>query len=306
VKEDFDVEGELGFEPAVPVTGADRAPRDEPVDRESGADPGLRRMQRLARGPRSPLRRRLLALTVLLGALGSMGAGYAVFASSSGASSAQAAADDAAAGKQLYQTSCITCHGANLQGVKDRGIPLVGVGGAAVYFQVSTGRMPLAGQGAEANRKTAKFDEQQIEQLAAYIESVGGGPVLPKDSIRGGSVSAGGDLFRLNCASCHGTTFRGAPLSAGHSAPGLYSASDKQIYSAMLSGPENMPVFSDNQLTPQQKQEIVNYVQTMKASKDPGGNGIGRIGPVSEAIVIWVVGVGALAVAILWIGAKNQ
>ena len=297
MKEDFDVEGELGFEPAVPVTGAEAR-----ADGEREPRP----MRSRLRGPRSPLRRRLLAVAVLLGALGSMGAGYAVFASSSGASSSEAAADDVAAGRQLYQTSCITCHGANLQGIHDRGVSLLGVGGAAVYFQVSTGRMPLTGQGPEASRKTAKFTEQQIEQLAAYVESIGGGPVLPQTDLKGGSVSAGGDLFRLNCASCHGTTFRGAPLSAGKAAPGLYSATDKQIYSAMLSGPENMPVFSDNQLTPQEKQEIVNYIQTMKASKDPGGNGIGRIGPVSEAIVIWVVGVGALAVAILWIGAKNQ
>jgi ubiquinol-cytochrome c reductase cytochrome c subunit len=294
VKEDFDVEGELGFEPAVHVTGADG---DRSDDRQG-------RPERV-RGPKSRFRRRVLAVAVLLGALGSMGAGYAAFASSSGASSSEAAADDAAAGKQLYETSCITCHGANLQGIKDRGIPLLGVGGAAVYFQVSTGRMPLTGQGPEANRKTSKFDEQQIEQLAAYVESVGGGPVLP-DVTTGGSVSAGGDLFRLNCASCHGTTFRGAPLSAGKAAPGLYSATDKQIYAAMLSGPESMPVFSDNQLTPQEKQEIVNYIQTLKASKDPGGNGIGRLGPVSEAIVIWVAGVGALTIAILWIGAKNQ
>ena len=74
----------------------------------------------------------------------------------------------------------------------------------------------------------------------------------------------------------------------------------------MLTGPESMPVFSDNQLTPTQKREIISYIQTIKASKDPGGSGIDRIGPVSEAIVIWVGGVGALMVAILWIGAKSQ
>ena len=63
-------------------------------------------------------------------------------------------------GKQLYETSCITCHGANLQGVADRGPSLIGVGEAAVYFQVSTGRMPamsleLAGaaEGAELRRR---------------------------------------------------------------------------------------------------------------------------------------------------------
>jgi ubiquinol-cytochrome c reductase cytochrome c subunit len=67
-----------------------------------------------------------------------------------------------------------------------------------------------------------------------------------------------------------------------------------------------MPVFSDNQITPTQKQEIIAYVQTLKASKDPGGNGIDRIGPVSEAVVVWVAGIGALMAVILWIGVKSE
>ena len=108
------------------------------------------------------------------------------------------------------------------------------------------------------------------------------------------SIADGGVLFRLNCASCHGTTFKGAPLSAGKIAPSLYGANDKQIYAAMLTGPENMPVFNNNEITPSEKASIIAYIQTLKASKDPGGNGIDRIGPVSEAIVIWSIGVGAL------------
>jgi ubiquinol-cytochrome c reductase cytochrome c subunit len=75
---------------------------------------------------------------------------------------------------------------------------------------------------------------------------------------------------------------------------------------AMLSGPESMPVFSDNEITPDEKRAIIAYIQTLKASKDPGGSGIDRIGPVSEAIVIWVAGIGAVMIAILWIGAKSQ
>ena len=55
-------------------------------------------------------------------------------------------------GKKLYESSCITCHGANLQGVADRGPSLIGVGDAAVYFQVSTGRMPAARGEAQAQR----------------------------------------------------------------------------------------------------------------------------------------------------------
>ncbi|MBN9618309.1 MAG: cytochrome c, partial [Actinobacteria bacterium] len=111
----------------------------------------------------------------MLGALASMGGAYAAFATSSGASDTGTSSSDLEAGKELYQVSCITCHGANLEGITGQGPSLVGVGGAAVYFQVSTGRMPAPGQGAYVARKEAKFDEQQTEQIAAYVESIGGG-----------------------------------------------------------------------------------------------------------------------------------
>ena len=237
-----------------------------------------------------------------------MGGSYAMFAASSGATATSSSTADIEAGRQLYQVGCITCHGQNLDGVKGNGPALVGVGSASVYFQVSTGRMPLAKQGAYAPRKEAKYNETQTEQLGAYVESVGGGPTVPSGNLEASSaqIGKGGELFRLNCASCHGATFHGAPLSAGKIAPSLYPANSKQIYTAMLSGPENMPVFSDNTITPTQKKEIIGYIQTLKASKDPGGNGIARIGPVSEAIVIWVGGVGALMISILWIGARAR
>jgi ubiquinol-cytochrome c reductase cytochrome c subunit len=298
VEQDFDADDvELGFEPAVSATGADpsavKAGRSRPPAATS------------KRTSRRGLRRRLAAGAVLIGALVTMGGTYAAFATA-GAPAATNTAADVAAGQQLYQTSCITCHGANLQGVKDRAPALIGVGGASVYFQVSTGRMPASRQGADQKRKTAKFNEEQTKQLAAYVESIGGGPELPTGALRDGNVASGGDLFRLNCAACHGTTFKGAPLSAGKIAPSLNQATDAQMYAAMLSGPESMPIFSDNQLTPTQKREIINYVQTLKASKDPGGNGIDRIGPVSEALVFFIAGVGAVMAAIMWIGAKAE
>jgi ubiquinol-cytochrome c reductase cytochrome c subunit len=139
------------------------------------------------------------------------------------------------------------------------------------------------------------------------VQSIGGGPALPAGALENmQDLAEGGELFRLNCASCHGTTFKGAPLSAGKTAPSLNAATALQMYTAMLSGPESMPVFGDNQITPEQKKAIIAYVETIKASNDPGGSGIDRIGPVSEAIVLWVVGVGGLMIAILWIGAKVQ
>ena len=144
----------------------------------------------------------------------------------------------------------------------------------------------------------AGHPQHAMDGAPGQVQSVGGGPMVPTGSLRGPSseLGEGGQLFRLNCASCHGATGKGAPLSAGKQAPALYQATDKQMYTAMLSGPENMPVFSDNSITPAQKRQIIGYVQTLKASRDPGGHGIDRIGPVSEAIVIWVGGVGALVV----------
>jgi ubiquinol-cytochrome c reductase cytochrome c subunit len=289
---DFDaVDDELGFAPAVSATGVDRSsPR-----RRSG---------------RKGWRRRLAGVLVLMAALASMGGLYGLFASSSNAGDHAATDASVDQGRQLYDVSCITCHGANLQGVTGRGPSLVGVGESATYFQVSTGRMPATGQAAEESRKPSKFTEAQVQALAAYVQSIGGGPQVPQGSLRvdtssDGKLAEGGELFRLNCASCHGSTGKGAPLSAGKVAPSLNDATDAQIYAAMQSGPENMPVFSDNQLTPEQKKEIITYIQTLKASKDPGGNGIDRIGPVSEGLVIWVLGIGFMVGTILWIGAKS-
>jgi ubiquinol-cytochrome c reductase cytochrome c subunit len=290
-EDNLDADADLGFAPAV----VDNAGRREPTARTASRQ-------------RGGFRRRAASLAVLIGALTTVGGGYAMLAPSSGADDTAATSQDVEAGRQLFNTSCITCHGANLEGVPGRGPTIVGTGSADVYFQVSTGRMPAPVQGAWELRKEPKYTEQQILQLGAFVQSKGGGPQVPAAdaNLRSGSdtLGAGGELFRLNCASCHGATAHGAPLSAGKIAPDLYRATDRQLYTAMLVGPENMPVFSNNQITPEQKQAIIAYVQTMKESKDPGGAGLGRIGPVAEGLVIWTAGLGVLMVSILWIGAR--
>ena len=255
---------------------------------------------------RSKQRRRLANVAGLMAALVLTGVGYSALAP--GAS----AADDPTgnpsnaveAGRDLYTRSCITCHGSNLQGVQDRGPSLIGVGEAAVYFQVHTGRMPLVRQEAQAAERPPIFSAEEIDQLMAYIQENGGGPTLPSGDLRDGDLAEGGELFRLNCAQCHNFTGEGGALSSGKRAPSLSEASDLVIYSAMLSGPENMPVFGDNHLTPDEKRSIIDYVQTIKASADPGGAGIGRVGPVAEGLVMWVVGIGALLFGIFWMGTK--
>lgn len=253
---------------------------------------------------RSKHRRRLANVAGLMASLILTGSLYSVLAPAQAADEATSESAAEAAGRELYERSCISCHGENLEGVPNRGPSLIGVGEAAVYFQVHTGRMPLVRQEADAPDKPAVFSDEEIDQLMTYVQANGGGPTLPSGDLREGDLALGGELFRLNCSSCHNFVGQGGALSSGKAAPSLQSSTDLEIYTAMLSGPENMPVFGDNQLTPEEKRSIILYVQTIQNMADPGGAGIGRIGPVSEGLVIWTVGIGVLLFGIFWMGSK--
>lgn len=282
------------------------AAHDDKPDRTRGRR-GLSTRLAAPRAGRGKLRRRVSAGVRLVGALMLVGGLYAWFAPGVQAEDTPGLSPAALAGKALYENTCITCHGVAAQGVPDRGPSLIGVGSAAVEFQVTTGRMPLNQQQGEADRKPPQFTDDQARDIGAYIEALGGGPQLPPgdDLHSKGDVAAGGELFRVNCSSCHAFGMGGGALSSGKWAPNLTNATDRQIYAAMLTGPENMPVFADNQLTPQQKQDIIAYIKYQSHDQDPGGFGIGRLGPVAEGLVIFLVGIVALIFATLWIAGKS-
>ncbi|MDT5284751.1 MAG: ubiquinol-cytochrome c reductase cytochrome c subunit [Mycobacterium sp.] len=280
------------------------AGRPATLDRGAGRPATLNRRR---------LRRRLSAALLLLIGLAVAGG----LAATLTPTPQVAVADESASallrtGKQLFDTSCVTCHGANLQGVPDRGPSLIGVGEAAVYFQVSTGRMPAMRGEAQAPRKDPIFDESQIDALGAYVQANGGGPIVPRDdngkvaqeSLLGSDVARGGDLFRLNCASCHNFTGKGGALSSGKYAPDLEPAEPAQIYTAMMTGPQSMPKFSDRQLSPEEKKDIVAYVHEATQTPNPGGYGLGGFGPAPEGMAMWIIGMVAVIGAALWIGSR--
>lgn len=260
------------------------------------------------RGP-TPGRRRIGKAARLVAALALAGGVYSVFAPGISSADAQPLSETAAQGQQLFAVNCASCHGPNAQGVTDRGPSLIGVGSAAVEFQVETGRMPAAAQGAQLEEKPPQLSDEQARQLGQYIQELGGGPQIPAGSEHAATgddaIARGGELFRLNCASCHGNAGGGGALSSGKFAPSLTDATQRQIYGAMLTGPQNMPVFGDNQLSPEEKQEIIAFIENLKHDKDPGGWGIGRIGPVSEGLAIFLVGMVALVFTALWIAGKS-
>ena len=152
------------------------------------------------------------------------------------------------------------------------------------------------------------------EQLAAAGEVVaaeglagGGGPIVPEgDNLHDdGNIAAGGELFRINCSQCHAFGGGGGALSSGKYAPSLHDATEEQIYAAMLSGPQNMPRFSDRQLTPEEKKDLVAYVKSVSGQQNsPGGYALGGFGPVSEAMAVFIFGMLILVGVTLWIGAK--
>ncbi len=244
----------------------------------------------------------LLLLALLL-----IGGVYAVLTPSAAKADDTVSADDIAAGKKLFQANCSTCHGASAAGTQDAP-SLIGVGAAAVDFQVGTGRMPMQASGPQAPAKTVQFNDEQIRQLAAYVASLGAGPAIPTDEMvdpSKGDPSMGMALFRTNCAMCHNAVGAGGALSQGKFAPNLWETSPRHLYEAMLTGPQSMPVFNDANLTPEEKRDIIAFVDE-QGEVAPGGLDLGSLGPVSEGLWAWVVGLGLLIGISVWIGAKSS
>lgn len=256
-------------------------------------------------------RRPVAGYAVVLLGLIAVGAIYAAFSAQgnpASASSPAAAQRDTTLGRQIFVENCSSCHGFMAQGT-NTGPSLIGVGAAAVNFQVSTGRMPLKDIEAEAARKPPVLNPTQTREVAAYIASLGGGPAIPAPeqvSTKGADVGLGQEMFSTNCAQCHNFVGAGGALTQGKYAPALTQSTPTQIYEAMLTGPEAMPVFNDTTITPSEKRDIIAYVTETRSSPNPGGFSLGRIGPVTEGLVGWIGGIGALVLLSVWITAKRR
>lgn len=252
----------------------------------------------------------LAAIVVLLIALAATGGLYAVFAPADKAQADETAQSLAIEeGQKLYAVGCASCHGTGGQGTSD-GPSLVGVGAAAVDFQVGTGRMPAQQPGAQVPRKKVIYTQAEIDQLAAYVASLGAGPTVPTEEQydpAGADIANGGELFRTNCAQCHNFTGKGGALSKGKYAPTLEDVDPKHIYEAMQTGPQNMPSFPDTTLSEQNKKDIIAYLDAVNSDDtvEPGGLGLGGLGPVSEGLFAWIFGLGAMIAVAVWVAART-
>jgi len=256
---------------------------------------------------RSPI----VATTLLFGALVAVGGVYAVATSVQPANAAVSAGSETQVeeGKRLFLEGCSTCHGMSAQG-GENGPTLIGVGAAAVDFQVSTGRMPMGAPGAQAPAvNPPSYDAEQISAMAAYVASLAPGPAIPtaeQYDYADADVARGGELFRINCSQCHQAAGQGGALTQGKYAPNLMEAEPKEIYEAMLTGPQSMPVFSDAQIPTENKKEIIAYITALQEEPSPGGLTLGKLGPVTEAAFLGTAVVAVLIAAAVWIGIKAR
>ncbi|MFE4195083.1 c-type cytochrome [Paenarthrobacter sp. NPDC056912] len=262
-------------------------------------------MKALSQKRRHPL----AAIALLLMGLLLTGGLYAVATSvnQAKADTTSFSASDVEEGGKLFAANCATCHGMGASGTQD-GPSLVGVGAAAVDFQVGTGRMPMQMSGPQAQKKPVQFNEQQTTQLSAYVASLGAGPAIPEENLLDGKGDAanGGELFRVNCAMCHNAAAAGGALTRGKFAPGLSDVTSKHIYEAMATGPQNMPVFNDSNVSPEGKRDIITFLKTIEANGSPGGADLGSLGPVSEGLFVWVAGLGVIIAFTIWLTSRTS
>jgi ubiquinol-cytochrome c reductase cytochrome c subunit len=212
-------------------------------------------------------------------------------------------------GRQIFLKGCSSCHGLNAEGAQIAP-SLIGVGAASVDFQVGTGRMPMADMSAQAMRKDPIYNAEETAALAAYVATLAPGPAIPAESSlnyeRDGSTAEGGELFRNNCAMCHNFAGQGGALTQGKYAPTLMGVEPKHIYEAMVTGPQSMPVFSDKTITPAEKMSIIKWIKSAEKEPNLGGASLGRVGPVTEGLLGWVLGLGILIGVAVWLAMKAR
>jgi ubiquinol-cytochrome c reductase cytochrome c subunit len=266
---------------------------------------------RLSAKRRSPL----AGLVVVLLGLLLTGGAYALLSPAS-AETEEASQSTVSQGRALFLVGCSSCHGKNGEGIVTKrgtqfGPPLAGVGAAAVDFQVSTGRMPMARPGVQAEKKRNVYSPEEITAMAAFVASLGPGPAIPpkesydSENVDEEAVARGGQFWRTNCTACHNFAAKGGALPGGKYAPALDGVTDKHIYEAMLTGPQQMPVFSDGVLKPDEKRDIIAYVRSLQEMPKYGGTTLGSLGPVSEGLAGWLVGIGALVGFAVWIASHS-
>ena len=224
---------------------------------------------------------------------------------------------DSRDGERLYLGDCAWCHGDDGRGTERAPDLVSGTNGPALtHFVLSTGRMPISDPDERSLGAEPAYDDEQIEAIIGFIETFSpAGPEIPELDLDEADLGEGLELYQGNCASCHATTGIGGALTTsergagdgidpGIIAPDLFRATPQEIAEAIRAGPGTMPVFSEGTFDDEQLSSLVAYTAGLDEIADRGGLPLGRVGPVTEGAVGWIVGLVLLLVFARWIGTR--
>jgi ubiquinol-cytochrome c reductase cytochrome c subunit len=222
------------------------------------------------------------------------------------------------AGQHLYLRDCAHCHGSDGKGT-GRGPDLtVGTnGGALTDFVLRTGRMPVEEPVEQMTPGTPVYNEREIEAIVGYVKNQfhPPGPDVPHVDLKKGDIAEGQEVYQEHCASCHATTGIGGAMlihpekdeprkTRGIVIPDFGRSNVLAVAEAVRTGPGSMPVFGHRAISEHELESLLRYMRYLKNPADEGGAPIGRVGPVVEGAVGWIVGLGLLVLIIRWIGTK--
>jgi ubiquinol-cytochrome c reductase cytochrome c subunit len=202
-------------------------------------------------------------------------------------------------GEQLFLNECAGCHGPHGQG-SPWAPAIVDQGAAGADFMMRTGRMPLRHREDPIRRGPRLLTDQQISAIADFVGTLGG-PPIPTVSPEQGDLGSGADLYLLNCAACHGSTGVGGALVASRNAPPVLPSDAIEIAEAIRAGPGPMPAYPEEVLSQQELDSLTRYVLSLSDAATPGGWSLGRWGPVAEGAAAWLIGLGGVIGAAMWI-----
>ena len=220
-------------------------------------------------------------------------------------------------GAEWFQRDCAFCHGNQGQGTpRGPNIADHDMVQALTDFMLRTGRMPIADPRDVVRRGPPAYPPDVVAKIVEYVGTFNPQAAgLPVPDVAAGVLSTGQELFQANCAACHSATGIGGTLAEGKAVsasenrtgfqiPSLLKSTPLEIAEAMRAGPGTMPVFptfSDHEVN-----SIVRYILYMRAQNRGGATDLGRVGPVAEGAVGWIVGLGLLLLLARWIGRSTH
>jgi ubiquinol-cytochrome c reductase cytochrome c subunit len=214
-------------------------------------------------------------------------------------------------GEELFAANCVRCHGVGGRGIRRgddpalRGPSLLDAGARSADFYLRTGYMPLSNAGDQPVRSRSRFQERELRAIIAYVAALGDGPGVPRVDPSAGDLAEGRELFTSHCAGCHQAAAEGGVLT-GAKAPPLDRATPVQVAQAVRIGPYAMPPFSERDISAQELNSIIAYVEYLKNPRDEGGWGINHLGPFPEGMVTWLLAMVVLVATCLLIGKRRR